>query len=333
MAISVTDPISHAWQKMMKVCFRPFNLGKWFCLGFCAWLAMLGQNGMNFNANFHGGGGGGGGGPATGPDEVWQWIVAHEVLLITLAILAVFLFAAISAVFVWLRSRGRFMFLDGIVHNRDLVVQPWKEFKTLANSLAIFRYILALTGFLAFAVSVGIGLLIAWPDIARRNAGVMTVLAVIVGFLSLLVTGLILGFIGACTNAFAVPIMYLRRVRILEASREVRARILPGHLGVILLFLIMYILLSLGATIAFGIAGCATLCIGCCLMALPYIGAVVMLPMTVFLWSYALYFFQQFGPEYFLMPIEYPPTRQGFPVEPAPPQNDAPPPPPPPPPA
>lgn len=32
--------------------------------------------------------------------------------------------------------------------------------------------------------------------------------------------------------------------------------------------------------------------------------------MTVFLWSYALYFFQQFGPEYFLMPIEYPPTHR-----------------------
>ena len=39
--VSVIDPISQAidWVKIML--FKPFDLGKWFVIGFCAWLAYL----------------------------------------------------------------------------------------------------------------------------------------------------------------------------------------------------------------------------------------------------------------------------------------------------
>jgi hypothetical protein len=52
--VSVIDPISPAIQRVKDILFKPFNLGKWFVIGFCAWLAYLGSGG---------GGGGGGGGP------------------------------------------------------------------------------------------------------------------------------------------------------------------------------------------------------------------------------------------------------------------------------
>ena len=42
--ISVTTPISHAIDRVKQVLFNPFDLGKWFTIGFCAWLAGLGES-------------------------------------------------------------------------------------------------------------------------------------------------------------------------------------------------------------------------------------------------------------------------------------------------
>ena len=48
--VSVIDPVTPAIDRVKLILFRPFDLGKWFVIGFCAWLAYLGT----------GGGGGGG---------------------------------------------------------------------------------------------------------------------------------------------------------------------------------------------------------------------------------------------------------------------------------
>ena len=58
--VSVITPIGMAWRRMVRVCFDPFRIEKWFVLGFCAFLAHLGTGGMSFN--FPGGSPGGGGG-------------------------------------------------------------------------------------------------------------------------------------------------------------------------------------------------------------------------------------------------------------------------------
>ena len=49
--VSVTLPISPAIERVKLLLFRPFDLGKWFAIGFCAWLATLGQHGFSFNYN------------------------------------------------------------------------------------------------------------------------------------------------------------------------------------------------------------------------------------------------------------------------------------------
>jgi len=40
------------------------------------------------------------------------------------------------------------------------------------------------------------------------------------------------------------------------------------------------------------------ICLTLCLAALPYLGSVILLPLTVFLRSYSLYFIEQFGSEW-----------------------------------
>ena len=44
MTISVIDPVSPAIERTKLVLFQPFDLGKWFKLGFCAFLATLGDD-------------------------------------------------------------------------------------------------------------------------------------------------------------------------------------------------------------------------------------------------------------------------------------------------
>ena len=53
--VSVIDPIGPAFEEVKTILFKPFDLGKWFVIGFCAWLAFLGSGGP-------GGGSGGRGG-------------------------------------------------------------------------------------------------------------------------------------------------------------------------------------------------------------------------------------------------------------------------------
>jgi len=45
-----------------------------------------------------------------------------------------------------------------------------------------------------------------------------------------------------------------------------------------------------------------TCCIAGCLMIIPYIGTVLLLPVLVFKQSYPLYFLRQFGPGYDVFP-------------------------------
>ncbi|MHB9006972.1 MAG: hypothetical protein ACYDC1_08565, partial [Limisphaerales bacterium] len=45
----------------------------------------------------------------------------------------------------------------------------------------------------------------------------------------------------------------------------------------------------------------ATCCVAGCLLAIPYLGAVLLLPVFVFDRAYSLHFLRQFGPEYDLL--------------------------------
>jgi len=89
MAVSAIDPMGQAFTHMARVAFKPFDIAKWFTLGFCAWLAMLGEGGSpNFNgfSNVWKGSTSGPGAPSpfapAGSDPVWAWITGHWPLVL-----------------------------------------------------------------------------------------------------------------------------------------------------------------------------------------------------------------------------------------------------------
>jgi hypothetical protein len=129
--ISVLEPVGAAFEKTKEILFQPFNLAKWFTIGFCAWLATLG-NGGGFNGPGGPGGGSGNGGPS--PDfqqeinNLKEGFLEHLHIIIPVAIVVFAVILMISALVIWLKSRGQFMFLDCVARNVAEVVNPWKHY-------------------------------------------------------------------------------------------------------------------------------------------------------------------------------------------------------------
>lgn len=116
------------------VLFQPFNLERWFIIGFCAWLASL----------MEAGGGGGGSGPNINLDrgsvEQFQREVVQNLPVIiavggTLLVVGI----VVQIVCLWLSSRGKFMFLHCVATNRAEVRIPWRNYRLQGNSLFLFR--------------------------------------------------------------------------------------------------------------------------------------------------------------------------------------------------
>jgi hypothetical protein len=305
MAISVIDPIRQAFNRTRWILFQPFDLGKWLILGFCAWLASLGEGGTDFNFNGFGDNSSNGNGPdgQRFHDEVINpaitWVTANMALVIALAASVVVLVIGFTLLLTWLQSRGKFMFLDGVAWNRAAVVEPWRRLRRLGNSLFWFRFI---TGLIFLFVTLGIVLgaaALAWPDIRAWSFGPNSIMALIFGSLAFVACILVWAVVIWMTEDFVIPAMYIRQAGVMEAWRVVWREILKVHPGPVALFGLMRIVVGICAGIAillYVILGaCVTCCLALCLFMLPYLGTIMILPVPVFMRSYSLYFIQQFG--------------------------------------
>jgi hypothetical protein len=288
MPLSVTQPVSSAFERTAAILFKPFKLGKWFVLGFCAFLSQLGQLGGNCG-NFPGGGPGGGGPSGA---EFESWVRNNLILVIAIAAALLTIGLAIAALFTWIQSRGKFMFLDGLAHNRAAVVEPWKAFRRLGNSLFLFTLLFGLVVTLASLCIVGLGVALAWPDVQRGEFGGAGLAAVLIGGGLLILVLIAAAIVALLLEDFVVPTMYLNDQTVLAAWRTAREELFAGNVGPIVLFYLMKILLGL----AIGTVALLATCLTCCLAAIPYLGTVILLPLIVFSRCYTLCFIEQFGP-------------------------------------
>jgi len=286
--ISITAPIGQAWERMVRILFQPFDIKKWALLGFCGFLASLGEGGTNFNSNSINRNQG------SMPDfegEIVPWVESHLALIVAIALGILLLVIVLMAVFGWLQARGTFMFIDGIARNRGAVSEPWRNYRGLGNSLFVVKFMLGLVTFLLIMAFLAGGLGMAWPALSSGE-GLGAALAVIIaGGAVLLVVMIVMGVITFLINDLIVPAMYANDATIGEAWGIVKSELLPGNIGNIVLYVLMKIVLGIGIAL---VAIMATL-LTCCLAALPYVGSVILLPLSVFMQSYNLYFVQQFG--------------------------------------
>jgi hypothetical protein len=293
--ISVVAPVSEAIEKTKILLFKPFNLEKWFVIGFCAWLASLFHQGFRFPGNYNFDG--------RQASEEWgkaaNFVKDNIMLVAVIGGIAIFLIIVITLLLLWLNSRGHFMFLDCLAKNKAQVVEPWKKFKQQANSLFWFRLVLGILSSLimmAFAIPL-IFLIMAF----HSDKIALAPFVVFVSFagLFMLIAGLLFGIVQILTIDFVVPIMYLQKIKTMDGWRRYLA-ILSGNFGKTILYLLFKALV----VIVVGTIQLLIVLIGCCLccisllLCIPYIGTVIFLPFISFMRLYSLCFLRQFGSEY-----------------------------------
>jgi hypothetical protein len=298
--ISITDPIQPAIAHAKRILFEPFSAKKWFVLGFSAFLAQLGGGGSyNFNGNpfDHSTRG-------RGPDfsPVTTWIAEHLALVIALGMVLFLIILALSILFLWLSSRGRFMFLDGVARDRAEIVEPWSRFRQLGDQLFRFRLMLMLAALALFIVCGGLGVLIALPDIHVRAFRASAITGLVVAGGLFLLGAIAFAIIALLLHDFVVPIMYRWNLDTSAAWARLRQDLLPGNGWRFVGFYLMTFLLWLPAALLI-LLGC---CLTCCLALLPYLSSVVFLPIFVFFRCYSLGFLAQFGEEWRIIQVPEP---------------------------
>ncbi|HXR04370.1 MAG TPA: hypothetical protein VN836_06640 [Verrucomicrobiae bacterium] len=313
--ISVAEPVSPALERVKLMLFQPFDLGKWFVIGFCAWLACLGE----------GGGGGGGGNFGNnfgnhshetgaevrhGLEQAWGYVLNHLYWIVPVASLLILLCLALGLLILWLNCRGKFMFLHCVALNQAEVVEPWNKFGREGNSLFWFRVVLGLIGaVLTLPLLATIAVLIL-RMIFRGEPDVGGIVMAAGLALVFFVLAIVFAILRKFTVDFVVPIMFLRGGKCWAAWKEFYG-LLSAHPGQFALYILFQIVLSMAIGVLVLLAILVTCCVAGCLMALPYLGTVLLLPVLIFKRAYPLYYLAQYGPEYDVFPPPATPPMAG----------------------
>lgn len=308
--LSLTTPLGRAWVRMKLFLFQPFNLERWFVVGFAAFLAQLGSG--------RGGGGSDAGlkigdhwGGNWGWDrhEVQEWPQALErslediltnAWMVALAGFLIFLVLAVTILLIWLSSRGRFVLLDNLVTGQHSIGAPWRKTSAAGQSLFVWQLVFSVVCLLVFGGFVATLVLIFLPlGILGVDGAVAVPLVILLGTLGFLlaITAIYIEFF---LHKFVVPIMYKHGL----SANQAWARFKPlfsQYPGWFALYGLFYLGVSIAGTLALFLGGLLTCCIGLILLMIPYIGSVVSLPLTVTLRYWDLEFLGQFGPDFQLL--------------------------------
>jgi hypothetical protein len=292
--VSVIDPVGPAVEQVRQMLFRPFDISKWLIIGFCAWLARLGQGGGGSPGNYQFGE------HQQGPDvsAIKDALIVHLPLIIIGAVIIIPILIIIGLILCWLRSRGQFMFVHCVAGNKAEVVVPWRRFAGHGNSLFLFRVVIGLIGF----VVIGLPLVFAVLTIISLHQ---------IGFAAAMVSGLVvagLAVVGAAilftliakfTTDFVVPIMLLNTSSCVAGWKQCLAVISCNKARMVLYILFQIVISMVISFIAMTI--CLIGCCCCCasvLLLVPYVGTVILLPLIAFKRAYSLFYLRQFGAQF-----------------------------------
>lgn len=298
----------NAWGRTKKLLFKPFDIGRWFVIGFSAWLAMLGRGsgGGNF-PNF---------GNSIDESKVEAgnaiqtlfaefqallekpWVIGLIVGVITFS----FLFGIL---FCWLRSRGDFMFVHHLYNPDSTIKDCWQRSKQHTQSLFQWRIIfffIAL-GFIAFE-----GYFI-WKQLlsplisSEFEWSSSLAMPLFIHIVLFIVWAIAINVIIVFLKDFVVPIMYWQNCSASSAWTHVLALCNEHPFSAIGYLLCMILWGFIG-----GVAILLILLLTCCTafipLVLPYISAVFMLPYYLFFRAYPIYFLAQWRPDLVPAPAE-----------------------------
>jgi len=307
--------VSQAIDRVKRLLFQPFDLGKWFTIGFCAWLAHLGEQGFRGNYNF--GSGRGAGSVRQEFEHARSYLMNNLSWILPLAVVLLLIAFVLGVVMMWLSSRGKFMFLHCVALEKAEVNVPWHKFAREGNSLFLFRLVLGLIGMVPMLTLVALAVVMVIHMINRGEPDIRGILVLVGILLTLVAVGIVFFVIAKLTKDFVVPIMFLRGNKCLEGWREL-LRLISANGADFVLYLLFQVVLGLATGALVLIVVLATCCIACCVMVIPYVGTVLLLPVLVFKRFYSLHYLAQYGREYDVFaPATAPTTGVAPPLAPA----------------
>lgn len=299
--ISVVSPIRPAIERVKNILFRPFHFEKWLAIGFCSFLAGR-SGGFHFNYSqrqktF----------PTDSFEHAKEYVLHNLSWIIPISAVVLVIFLALVFMFLWLSSRGKFMLLHCIVNNRGEISVPWKKFAQQALSLWKLRIVLAL---ITMANLLMVGGVIAWSVLRfihqKPHFNYSELIALLPMGLAYALAAIALGVFCIFTFHFVVPIMFLRGGTCSQAWSAF-GTLLRAHPGKFVWYLLFQIVLNLAKILLLLIAVLCTCCVAGILMVIPYMSAVFLLPVTVFMQSYQLYYLKQFGADFDVFTAVVPP--------------------------
>lgn len=292
MQISFVEPLSPAWERMRRILFEPFSLATWLVLGFSAWLARLASGGA------WGGGGRGWAGIGDGDaarQEIGSAIdrIAEHIVWLPLILLGVLIVLALVVLVLWVSSRAKLVFLDNVVWERAEIVEPWKRLARLGDSLFWWRLVfVAIVGGLALVIVAAVFLPAASLTFSDTLKG-LSIAAIVLGVLAIMVIAVLAYFTLLLLENFVIPVMY----RFDQTAMEAWRTLLPWlrrYGG----WFVGYGVLFLVAAVAFQVVLLLLCVFTCCIVLLPYVGTVILLPVWVLYRAYSVEFLAQLHPDF-----------------------------------
>lgn len=195
------------------------------------------------------------------------------------------------------------MFLYCAVNNCAFVKYPWNQFRRQGNSVFLFRLILWILGMICLGLCglLGFGLFAAlrtsFPPEGAIFLAILGAAMIGVPLLMIFLT------IVDVTEDFVLPVM-VRQGRLCIPAWKVCWRLIRDHFGKFVLYWLFKLFLTFiiwTMLFAFAVGTC---CVGLILMSLPYLGAVILLPVTCFKRSFSALYLRQFGAEFDIFPPE-----------------------------
>ncbi len=314
--ISCVEAVYSAWDRMELLLFHPFDMGRWFMLGFAAWLANIGQSGIGFNfsmpdfsqvADMHQSTSQAGNGGVNLFNQIFPSDMFNGILVFVLIaiVIAVLIFSvAIAVIFLWVRSRGAFIFIHDLATGTTEISRPWREYSRQGNSLFLLRIAYGAVMVMLFLICVVLTILMLLGAIISHSLNGMGIAGIVFGIISLFSLVMLGILIELCIENIVIPVMYRKKLSSWEAIYEF-VSMTNDHAMPFVRFFLMYLLLELCAAVAIAVfifSTCCFCCMGLVLLSLPYIWAVVTLPLLTFFRLYGIEFLGQFGDEYRIMP-------------------------------
>lgn len=320
----VTESMGPAWETMKRALFRPFNIGTWFSFGFVFFLQACaeggGTGGFNLpsgtgNSNRHPSGGGDGADDLAG---LAHGLLAHSVdplrglfadpgLIIIIVAIACVLAVPLVLLTMWLGTRGQMMAIRSVAIGRANVGELWNATRGAASSL--FKFQLAMIGLslLVFVPIVGGGAAMTVPAI-RSGASIESVLPVILVLALVAVLAIVpFAIVGAMARNFVAPIMLKHGLTAREGWKRFWA-VGRDHVGSIIVFFVLRLVVGFGAGIVGLIAGLFT----CCLGFLPILHTTLMAPYLVFERAWTLEVLASMSPDFDLRGQGGAPPPEGY---------------------